>query len=34
MKLNEIQRALNSAKVDLVDNAPKKAALDQVKGTE
>ena len=34
MKLNEIQRALNSAKVDLVDNAPKKAALDQVKDTE
>ena len=34
MKLNEIQRAINSAKVELVDNAPKEAALDQVKDTE
>ena len=32
--LNEIQRAINSAKVELIDNAPKQGAVEQVKGAE
>ena len=34
MKLNEIQYAINRAKLELLDNAAKKAAPDQVKDTE
>jgi len=33
-KLDEIQRAINRAKLELLDNAAKKAAPDQVKDTE
>lgn len=33
-KLNEIQHAINSAKAELVDNAPKETALGQPQNTE